>query len=448
MTFNLKKIKIGDAVEVTDYVANGSFASLKANVKYLDNSSPNKHAVLVRTLDFNRNWNGEYVWVDKAGFDFLKKSVLRKDDLVLCNVGSVGIVFEIPDLGFPMTLGPNSVLCRTKDVNLVRQKFLYYYFLSSAGQSLLQELSGGSTVQPKFNKTLLRNSEIEVPDLAHQDLVIKLLGSLDSKISLNETLSKTLADIAQTLFKSWFIDFDSVKAKMAGEKPAGMDAATAALFPDSMEETELGLIPSGWSWISVGEIARVIDCLHSKKPELLEEGFPYLQLDTISDSGVLRFENAGLISKEDYDKWTSRIEVQGGDCLITNVGRVGAVSQVPDHFKAAIGRNITALRPNDSRLHRSFLIVALLSDFMKKEIKRNTDSGTILEALNVKNIPKLSIPGPSNFVLQEFAKLCDPIQLLLHEIHEMNVNLKRIRDSLLPRLISGELRIPDEMLAS
>ena len=85
---------------------------------------------------------------------------------------------------------------------------------------------------------------------------------------------------------------------------------------------------------------------------------------------------------------------------------------------------------------------------MKKEIKRNTDSGTILEALNVRNIPKLVIPGPSNSVLQEFAKLCDPIQLQLHELHKMNVDLKRIRDSLLPRLISGELKIPDEMLAS
>ena len=289
---------------------------------------------------------------------------------------------------------------------------------------------------------------LETQLLEFQKKISVILKSLDKRIQLNLAVSQSLKDIAQTIFKSWFIDFDPVKAKMAGEKPAGMDVATAALFPDSMEELELGLIPKGWSWISVGEIASVIDCLHSKKPELLEEGFPYLQLDTISDSGVLRFENAGLISKEDYDKWTSRIEVQGGDCLITNVGRVGAVSQVPDHFKAAIGRNITALRPKDSKLHRSLLIVALLSDFMKKEIKRNTDSGTILEALNVKNIPKLIIPGPSNSVLLEFAKLCDPIQLQLHELHEMNVNLKKIRDSLLPRLISGELQIPQEMLAS
>jgi type I restriction enzyme S subunit len=294
----------------------------------------------------------------------------------------------------------------------------------------------------------LKRLKILIPDLKIQNYISAIHQIIDSKIAANNALSKILEEIAQIIFKSWFIDFDPVKANMVGEKPAGMDAATAALFPDAMEESEIGLIPKGWSWISVGEIASVIDCLHSKKPELLEEGFPYLQLDTISDTGVLRFENAGLISKEDYDKWTSRIEVQGGDCLITNVGRVGAVSQVPDHFKAAIGRNITALRPKDLRLHRSFLIVALLSDFMKKEIKRNTDSGTILEALNVKNIPKLIIPGPSNFVLQEFAKLCDPIQLQLHELHKMNVNLKRIRDSLLPRLISGELKIPEDMLAS
>ena len=301
---------------------------------------------------------------------------------------------------------------------------------------------------PAFNPSRLAELVVPWPSKQTRAELGDIVMNLQLKIEINNTQSKILEDIAQTIFKSWFIDFDPVKAKMAEEKPAGMDAATAALFPDSIEESELGLIPKGWSWISVGEIASVIDCLHSKKPVLLEKGFPYLQLDTISDSGVLRFENAGLISKEDYDKWTSRIEVQGGDCLITNVGRVGAVSQVPDHFKASIGRNITALRPKDSKLHRSFLIIALLSDFMKKEIKRNTDSGTILEALNVRNIPKLVIPGPSNSVLQEFAKLCDPIQLQLHELHKMNFDLKRIRDSLLPRLISGELKIPDEMLAS
>ena len=333
------------------------------------------------------------------------------------------------------------------DLTKLDAKYLAYFLNQKSTLQLIASLQTGSTRQ-RIKRSDLATLEILTHSLDTQKAIANFLTNLDEKIASNNALCETLGSIAQTIFKSWFIDFDPVKAKMVGEKPAGMDAATAALFPDAMEESELGLVPKGWSWITVGDIADVIDCLHSKKPELLGEGFPYLQLDTISDSGVLRFENAGLISRKDYEKWTSRIEVQGGDCLITNVGRVGAVSQVPDHFKAAIGRNITAIRPKESALHRSFLIVSLLSEFMKKEITRNTDSGTILEALNVKNIPKLKVPGPSKSLLLEFAKLCDPIQLQIHDLHKMNVNLIMIRDSLLPRLISGELQIPEEMLAS
>ena len=373
-----------------------------------------------------------------------KRSRLQTGDVLFTMIGTVGEVCRLsvePDFAIK-----NIGVFRPADAS--DSVWIYYYLLSPQGRKNIEAAKRGTTQQFMSLKEL-REFPVNFPKdslYRHKQMLIPEL--IDSKIDANNTLSKTLEDIAQTIFKSWFIDFDPVKAKMAGEKPAGMDAATAALFPDSMEESELGLIPRGWSWITVGDIADVIDCLHSKKPELLEEGFPYLQLDTISDSGVLRFENAGLISRKDYEKWTSRIEVQGGDCLITNVGRVGAVSQVPDHFKAAIGRNITAIRPKDSALHRSFLIISLLSDFMKKEITRNTDSGTILEALNVRNIPKLKVPGPSESLLLEFTKICDPLQLQIHELHELNVNLRKIRDALLPRLISGELRIPEEMLLS
>ncbi len=299
----------------------------------------------------------------------------------------------------------------------------------------------GTTVRRLSEEGICEQS-VPLPDLPTQVAINDIISLIDQQFANNKALTRNLESLAQAVFKSWFIDFDPVKAKMVGKKPAGMDAATAGLFPDSMDETEHGLVPSGWEWKTIGEIAHVIDCLHSKKPKLLSGGHPYLQLDTISDSGVLFFENAGCISKEDYKKWTSRIEVEGGDCLITNVGRVGAVSQVPKHFKAAIGRNITAIRPKNSKLHQSFLIIALLSDFMKREISKNTDSGTILEALNVKNIPGLLIPGPSSALLLEFAKVCDPIQSQIQELHKMDVNLRKIRDLSLPGLISGDLQIP------
>jgi type I restriction enzyme S subunit len=363
------------------------------------------------------------------------EALVKEPAVIIGRKGSVGEVHLSKGQSWPIDTAFYALGSKNADLN-----FLFYLLKT------LPITSNSDSAVPGLNRDFAHSLEILVPEIRGQIVIGNILANIDAKISANENLSRTLENIAQTIFKSWFKDFDPVKTKMAGEKPAGMDATTAALFPDSLEETELGLIPKGWSWITVGDIAAVIDCLHAKKPELLNEGYPYLQLDTISDSGVLRFESAGLISKKDYDKWTSRIEVQGGDCLITNVGRVGAVSQVPGHFKAAIGRNITAMRPKDSLLHGSFLIVSLLSDFMKQEIKRNTDSGTIFEALNVKNIPKLIIPGPSDAVLLEFARLCDPLQLQIQELHAMNVNLKKIRDSLLPRLISGKLQIPEEML--
>jgi type I restriction enzyme S subunit len=306
--------------------------------------------------------------------------------------------------------------------------------------------SSGTTVR-RIPADVIESLEIPVPILTQQKFIVTFMNLIDLKVRNNFLISTTLQDMAQTIFKSWFIDFDPVKAKMDGEKPTGMDDESASLFPDSFEDSELGLIPKGWEWSSIGNIAEIIDCLHSKKPILIETGFPYLQLDTISDSGVLLYENASNISKEDYDKWTSRIEVKGGDCVITNVGRVGAVSQVPEHFKAAIGRNITALRPKED-FYRSYLIIALLSDFIKKEIKLNTDSGTILEALNVRNIPKLKIPLPNVQLLQRFESIFSSVQLQIQVLHKQNVQLVELRDSLLPRLISGELQIPEEMLAS
>lgn len=389
---------------------------------------------------------GEYRYFGAAGIQDYVSEYLFNGDYIL--VGEDGTVITEDDRPVVQKVGGKFWVNNHAHVIQPNNMEDYDYFYYSMSSAKIRDLVTGA-VQPKLSMTNLKQLKIYWAEDSHMRKMIgSILRSLDAKIEINNSISKSLEMIAQTVFKSWFIDFDPVKAKMAGDKPVGMDDETATLFPDSMVESELGPIPKGWMWKTIGDIALVIDCLHSKKPELLQEGFPYLQLDTISNSGVLRYENAGLISKEDYEKWTSRIEVRGGDCLITNVGRVGAVSQVPNHFKAAIGRNITAIRPISSELHQSFLIVALLSDFMKREILRNTDSGTILDALNVKNIPRLKVPGPSSELLLKFAMICDPIQGQIQELHKMNVNLARIRDSLLPRLISGILRIPDEMLAS
>jgi type I restriction enzyme S subunit len=335
------------------------------------------------------------------------------------------------------------------NLEIALPEFVYFFLTSVETTKKLQEVAEyRSATFPQITFDQVAELELALPSLAEQRSIVDMIKSLDKKRETNQRISTTLLEIAQTLFKSWFVNFDPVRAKMAGEKLVGIDDATAALFPNSMEDSEFGPIPKGWKWGSVGDIALVVDCLHSKKPELLQEGRPYLQLDTIHDDGILRFEKTAQISEAEYQKWTSRIEVRDGDCVITNVGRVGAVSQVPGHFKGAIGRNITAIRPTDEARYKTFLATALTSSFMKMEIRTNTDSGTILEALNVRSIPKLRLPVVSAPLFEAFERLCGPMQNQRQNLHLENVRLVKMRDSLLSRLISGELQIPKEMLVS
>jgi len=245
------------------------------------------------------------------------------------------------------------------------------------------------------------------------------------------------------LFKSWFVDFDPVRAKAEGRLPEGMDAATATLFPDAFDMSELGMVPRGWVVSRIGDISAVIDCLHSKKPELIESKFPFLQLSNIRDDGLLDTSELKGVSESDYIKWTSRIEVSGGDCVITNVGRVGAVAQIPEGFKAAMGRNMTAIHLSSDWPYPTYLIELLQSSWMQTEISAKTDVGTILNALNVKSIPQLRCVVADSFVMSTFESIARPLRNAMEKNLFTIHTLSNLRDTLLPRLISGQLRIAD-----
>jgi type I restriction enzyme S subunit len=252
--------------------------------------------------------------------------------------------------------------------------------------------------------------KIPLPPLPEQRTIAEILGALDDKIELNRRMNRTLESMARAMFRQWFVDNEEV---------------------------------GKWKVAQIGDIADVIDCLHSKKPERQEFGKPYLQLSNILDNGLLDTTDIYFITKEDYDQWISRIEASPGDCVITNVGRVGAVAQIPEGFKAALGRNMTAIRCNNEYPYPTFLIECLLSDSMRQEINKKTDTGTILEALNVKNIPLLQFALPPHNKLQEFEKTARPIRAKMEQNLRESRTLACLRDSLLPKLMRGEVRVKD-----
>lgn len=302
----------------------------------------------------------------------------------------------------------------------------------------------GATM-PNLNTSILSALPFVVPPLEDQRAIAHILGTLDDKIELNRRMNETLEAITRLIFKSWFVDFDPVRAKASGEPPEsicrrlGLTLDLLALFPDRLVDSELGEIPEAWTPSTIGEIADVIDCLHAKKPERCNTGYPFLQLNNIRDDGLIDMKDTYFIDDGDYRKWISRMEARQGDCVITNVGRVGAVAQIPVGLKAALGRNMTGIRCKHAFPYPTFVIQSLLSDSMRVEIEKKMDTGTILNALNVKNIPKLRLVLPDEELLDEFELVCRPLRQRMEHCLLESSTLANLRDSLLPKLLSGEI---------
>lgn len=316
----------------------------------------------------------------------------------------------------------------------------YLYYALHLLQPLFTAQAQGTTT--KFVTIgILREAPITLPPIAEQRGIAQILGALDDKIALNRWMSETLDGVARASFKSWFVDFDPVRAKAAG-RDTGLPKSLADLFPSGLIGSELGDIPDGWDVASIGDACEVIDCLHTRKPMRQESGPFLLQLWNVRDDGLLDMADPYCIAQDDYDQWVSRMEASPGDCVITNVGRVGVGAQVPAGLKAALGRNMTGLRCRTEFSYPTVLILCLLSDPMRNEIGLRTDSGTILDSLNVRSIPKLRFVRPDDRVLNVFEGHLRPLRRKMEQILAECRTLAALRDGLLPKLISGEVRVP------
>lgn len=184
--------KVSDLCTVVDFVANGSFASLKANVRLYDEP---EYALFVRTTDYTGGFTGNLKYTDKASFDFLKKSRLYGDEVIISNVGNTGTVFRPPVwLRMPMTLGSNAVALLSKD----KTEFLYHYFRSEPGQGALESIVTGSA-QPKFNKSNLRDLEMVIPPMDVIQRFEEAARGIRKSTMHNQVQIRTLTALRDTL---------------------------------------------------------------------------------------------------------------------------------------------------------------------------------------------------------------------------------------------------------
>lgn len=180
---------------VTDYVANGSFASLAENVTYKDEEDV---AVLIRLVDYNNDFQGKFVFIDEHAYQFLEKSKLFGGEIIISNVGAnVGTVFRCPQLAYKMSLAPNSVMVKFKG----NDDFYFHWLRGFNGQQMLKSIVTGSA-QPKFNKTNFKEMLVPVPPIGEQNKIASILNTIDEKIEINKKINNNFSPYYRGVFFS------------------------------------------------------------------------------------------------------------------------------------------------------------------------------------------------------------------------------------------------------
>jgi type I restriction enzyme S subunit len=403
---------------ITDFVSNGSFASLAKNVNY--KTTPD-YAILIRLTDYKNNYRNNLVYVDKHAYDFLKKSKLYGGEIIISNVGAyAGTVFLTPNLKVPMTLGPNAIMVNFKNEN----KFYYYWFKSSIGRLSLNRIISGSA-QSKFNKTSFRKLFIPVPPIEEQKEIASILSALDEKININKQINSKLEEIAQTLFKQWFIDFN-------------FPDENGFPYKDSdgiMIDSELGKIPKGWEIINLDDYLDFIRGVEpgSKNYASCKISDEYIQFIRVSDLQSLG--NTYIHKSLAKDKFVNEDNV-----LISLDGTIGRVKiGLYGSYSSGIRKVVNKiLNKNIFKFSNQFIYFLLQTENIQNIIIANATGTTILHAGHTIKLLKIVI---DNEILNKFNKIILPLyQQLINNYKEITI-LQQIRDLLLPKLMSGEINV-------
>jgi type I restriction enzyme S subunit len=302
--------------------------------------------------------------------------------------------------------------------NKVNQDFIYWLLRTKNYQNLILGSATGSTVK-HTSPNRICEFEFELPSLNEQERIANILSSLDNKITLNREMNKTLEAMAQAIFKSWFVDFEPFQE---GE----------------FVESELGMIPKGWEIGQLGDNIKIIDN-RGKTPPICTKITEYPIIEVNALSGDNRTVNYSAIKKyvseETYNSWFRAGHPKKNDILLSTVGSVGEVAMFPDN-RGSIAQNVVALRAINTSPY--YLYQALVN--MKDKLK-GLDIGSVQPSIKVTQMTKIHFLWPEQYVLEKFDSHIENLVQKIH-LNETEIEaLSQVRDTLLPKLLSGEIEV-------
>jgi type I restriction enzyme S subunit len=358
----------------------------------------------------------------------------KPGDVVFSYETKLGEAAIIPE-GLRCCLGRRMGLMRP-DPKKLDSRFLLFYYLGPEFQEVIRERTiHGSTVE-RLALIEFPQFPLRIPPLAEQKAIAAVLGALDDKIELNRRMNATLEAMARALFQSWFVDFDPVRAKLDGRKPVGMDSTTAALFPEHLEDSPLGHIPKGWRSCTLGDIAKNVsitfdfkrtpevvfintgdvlegDFLHSKRS--LYAGLPGQAKKSIRPDDILFSEIRPANKRYAY------VDFDSSDYVVST--------------KFMIIRGSKEIHPR--LLYRILTAKETLDEF---QVQAESRSGTFPQ-ITFDSISHLPIMLPPIEIQEAFQRAVGKMDAQIKVNKQQSRTLATLRDTLLPKLLSGELSV-------
>ncbi|MBN8595824.1 MAG: restriction endonuclease subunit S [Anaerolineae bacterium] len=354
-------------------------------------------------------------------------------------------IAETAILTFPACF-PDSVIGFIADESRCDVHFVEFMF-RQLKQRIQLEASG--SVQDNINLATFDRLYFPLPPLPEQREIAHILAAFDDKIDLNRRMNAALEATARALFQSWFVDFDPVRAKAEGRAPEGMDAATAALFPDSFEDSALGPIPSGWRVAPLSEHIEAVRGLSYKGSGLTDAagGLPMHNLNSVYEGGGYKYEGMKYYSGE----YQERHLAKAGDLIVTNTEQghdlllIGYPALIPTRYPIGLfSHHLYRVRPLAySPITLPYVYFLLKTNYFH-DIVSGYANGTTVNMLHVNGLQRPLIVIPPAAVLARFDDLVLPMLQKQESSHSENERLAKTRDAMLPHLISGELRVTRE----
>ncbi|OQX69528.1 MAG: hypothetical protein B6A08_04195 [Sorangiineae bacterium NIC37A_2] len=326
---------------------------------------------------------------------------------------------------------------RPKDGAEIVPEYAAYFFRGPAFRRAVTAMSSLST-RASLNEEMLERLTIVLPPRETQTAIGSILKTLDDKIELNRKMNATLEAMARALFKSWFVDFDPVRAKAEGRAPSGMDAETAKLFPSEFVDSELGPIPKGWSVASIGDLAEIVggSTPSTKEPAYWDDGVHHWA--TPKDLSALATPVVATTERKITDEGLRQISsglLPVGTVLLSSRAPIGylGIAEVP----LAVNQGFIAMKPQPG-ISAQFLL--RWAEAAHEEIVSRANGSTFLE-ISKSNFRPIQLVHPSAPVLDAFHALADGLYRRVVTNEQQSRSLARTRDELLPRLLSGEVSV-------